>query len=218
MKNTLILLLLSAGALYAQVPHIDYMMADEAKSQLQIHGTFGPDHTGNALIEGVPCSIRFWSDTMVICDLPDSGAGSGGHVTVEQMSGTSNTRMLSIFVMTIENPFFYVGYQSNIGTIFGPGAGQTIWNVNWRADIASRPKNVSSLVQFEISKSSKGTWKLLTYPNVELCSSDSLHFSDSSIALFGQLDLIKFKVIFMLTRMQSYPDNGVVIPNSAIPY
>src|SRR5258708_273132 len=110
MKYTVLLFLLFTSALRAQVPHIDYMIADEAKSQLQIHGTFGPDHTGGASIEGVSCSVRYWSDTMVICDLPDSGAGSGGHVIVQQMSGTSNARMLSIFEATIENPQYY--YQA----------------------------------------------------------------------------------------------------------
>jgi len=202
----ILILLLTSTALRAQVPHIDYMIADEAKSQLQIHGTFGPDHTGGATIEGVPCSVRFWSDTMVICDLPDSGAGSGGHVIVQQMSGTSNARMLSIFKMTILSPLYY--YQA--GTIpYFIGDGSTTWNLNWRADIYKRPKNISQIIPFEISKSSLGEWVKtegnLPYPDIKLSWSDSIHISDTTITLFGELDLLNFKIIFKPTQIQSTP-------------
>jgi len=192
MKYIPILLMLSASALRAQIPHIDYMMADEAKSQLQIHGAFTSDTTGFVTIENIKQIVRSWSDTLIICDLPDSGAGSGGHVTVSQMSGVSNVRMLSIFRFTIANPLFGVFVNSD---------------TSWRADIETRPYNISTLVQFEIAKSSTGEWmrSLPNYRDTLLLWSDSSHFSNITITLFGTLDLKRFNVIFSPTKMQSLP-------------
>ncbi|MFI5264448.1 MAG: hypothetical protein ACHQM6_08035 [Candidatus Kapaibacterium sp.] len=219
MKLILILLLTSA-ALRAQVPHIDYMMADEAKSQLQIHGTFGPDHTGSATIEGIPCSVRFWSDTMVICDLPDSGAGSGGHVIVQQMSGTSNARMLSIFRMTFFDRVWHFDPNPYIGGFMHML--DCDWIINWREDIAVKPP-IS--IPFEISKSSHGEVHHTGNANGRdaiLPWSDSIKLADSSISLKGTLDLqkylIKFGTALMKTDYWSYDNTLVTYQPLVIPF
>ncbi len=205
MKLSIILLLFSATFLRAQVPHIDYMMADEAKSQLQIHGTFGPDNTGFATIENTKQSVRFWSDTMVICDLPDSGAGSGGHVTVTQISGMSNVRMLSIFKMKMDTLF----WTRNIGPphnyVF---AGGLKWIVNWRMDIGMRLFPVS-IIPFEISKSSYGTYiPGLAFGGGLFPAVDSLTKIDSSVSLSGIVDLenyiIKFNTSTLMYKVFYY--------------
>lgn len=193
--------LIAARSICAQVPHIDYMIADEVKSQLQIHGTFGTDHTGRASIEGVPCSVRFWSDTMVICDLPDSGAGSGGHVIVTQMTGTSNARMLSIFKVNIDH-FYWHWLGNQFPPYFGVIFGQR-WIVNWRADIEDRNENKPHLISFDASKSSYGTYitGISSVPEYLFPWSDTSVMSDSSISLSGTINLKKSLIEFNIARM-----------------
>src|ERR1043165_581610 len=93
-------ILFCASPLLAQQPTISYLMCDEAKSQLQIRGSFGTD-SGSVTIEDTTLGIVSWSDSLIICDLPDSGKGVGGNVRVRTVSGVSNTRTLSIFSMMV---------------------------------------------------------------------------------------------------------------------
>src|SRR5579872_1976664 len=147
-----VILLLFATALRAQVPHIDYMMADEAKSQLQIHGTFSSDTTGFVTIENTKQTVRSWSDTLIICDLPDSGDGSGGHVTVTQGSSVSNVRMLSIFRIGVDNfDWYWDGHIPSMAQYYAIIGRR--WIVNWRADIGGRATSFLHQIPFEISKS-----------------------------------------------------------------
>jgi len=178
-----ILLLLSATALRAQVPHIDYMMADEAKSQLQIHGIFSSDTTGFVTIENIKQTVRSWSDTLIICDLPDSGAGSGGHVAVTQMSGTSNARMLSIFVMGIRRDLY--ADDILLGTC-------EWYDVIWRLEIDN-----FSQQNFENSKISWGTYYDPKYSNKYQLLSGALSGSVKN-------SVLSFSEIAMLARPNAY--------------
>ncbi|MEI8134285.1 MAG: hypothetical protein WCH46_04285 [bacterium] len=111
--------LLCANSSFAQPPTISYMMCDEAKSQLQIHGSFGSD-SGSVSIEDTTLGIVAWSDSLIICSLPDSGRGAGGHVVVENGSGKSDVRVLSIFQLFLLR-VIEATYQD--------------WIVSWRLDI-----------------------------------------------------------------------------------
>jgi hypothetical protein len=77
-------------------------MCDEAKSQLQIRGSFGLD-SGSVMIEDTTLGIVSWSDSLIICSLPDSGKGAGGRVLLQTIHGISNKRMLSIFSVNIHH-------------------------------------------------------------------------------------------------------------------
>jgi hypothetical protein len=203
----ILILLLTTGTIRAQVPHIDYMIADEAKSQLQIHGTFGPDHTGFVTIENTKQTVRSWSDTMLICDLPDSGAGSGGHVIVQQIGVASNVRILSIFQTTIIHDTFID---------HGPGLPLEIfellnWYVNWRVDINSRNHSNISTIPFEISKSSFGSSTYLGYSISDRKPwTDSSNIRDGSISLSGSVDISNHKVIFD-TAFFIFADTDLVV-------
>src|SRR5579872_3794142 len=96
MKLLIFFLVLCANPLYAQQPTISYLMCDEAKSQLQIRGSFGVD-SGSVSIEDTTLGIVSWSDSLIICSLPDIGKGAGGGVVVKSTKGVSNKRILSIF-------------------------------------------------------------------------------------------------------------------------
>src|SRR2546421_12149172 len=86
--------------LLAQQPSISYLMCDEAKSQLQIRGSFGID-SGSVTIEDTTLGIVSWSDSLIICNLPDSGKGAGGHVEVQTVKGVTNKKALRIFSLSI---------------------------------------------------------------------------------------------------------------------
>ncbi len=194
-----------ASPLFAQAPSISYMMADEAKSQLQIHGSFG-NTPGTVTIEDTTLGIASWSDSLIICSLPDSGQGAGGGVVVQTAMGKSNKRMLSIFSMVIDRTESdYEGVNGYVHSL------DVRWKINWRADINYR--GITSQFSFEISKTSYG---LITYVysskrDAQYPSLDSANKSDSSITLKGIMDL-KFHIIhFSLISLYSPDFNGHIV-------
>lgn len=201
MKYTiLIALALLASPLVAQQPSISYLMCDEAKSQLQIRGSFGID-SGRVSIEDTTLGIVSWSDSLIICNLPDSGTGAGGGVIVKTINGTSNKRILSIFRMTLSHTEWqYYG---------APGYQHTLdvrWNLNWRCDILGRDVNLSQVIPFEISKSSTGAIMYFANPfdpNVIYPWIDSSNLNDSSISLKGVIDLQNQLVSFYPAQIRS---------------
>src|SRR3989440_4082851 len=125
--------------LLAQQPSISYLMCDEAKSQLQIHGSFGID-SGSVSIEDTTLGIVSWSDSLIICNLPDSGKGAGGQVVIVNKNGESNRRMLSIFNIAVLHSDWYAGNGS-----YNP-KGFFTWNISWRMDLRNDRKD--SIVRF----------------------------------------------------------------------
>ncbi|MFI5264726.1 MAG: hypothetical protein ACHQM6_09445, partial [Candidatus Kapaibacterium sp.] len=160
------LLFFWTSSLFAQQPSISYLMCDEAKSQLQIHGSFGID-SGSVSIEDTTLGIASWSDSLIICNLPDSGKGAGGHVAVKTKKGVSNTRVLSIFYVTMDYSVLVTLYN---GPLY-------VWFLNWRMDIGSRTTN-NIYLPFEISKISFGQYE---YSPPNLPWADSSFIKDSSI-------------------------------------
>src|SRR5579872_5606264 len=155
MKLLIFFLVLCANPLYAQQPSISYLMCDEAKSQLQIRGSFGVN-SGSVTIEDTTLGIVSWSDSLIICSLPDSGKGAGGHVEVKTVKGVSNERALSIFSAKVD--YLYWGWSA----ISPPhdwfcAAGQR-WSISWRADIGFRTNKFAQVIPFEISKKSFGNY------------------------------------------------------------
>ena len=125
--------------LLAQQPSISYLMCDEAKSQLQIHGSFGTD-SGSVSIEDTTLGIVSWSDSLIIASLPDSGKGAGGDVVVQTVNGVSNKRVFSIFSMMVD--YLYWGWNAiNPPHDWFFAVGQR-WSINWRADIGTRGTNI----------------------------------------------------------------------------
>jgi hypothetical protein len=155
------------------------MQADEAKSQLQIHGHFTSDRTGAVKIEDTVVSVRSWSDTLLICDLPDNGKGSGGHVQVSQMQGESNVRLLSIFQLHIISNVFV--YEGKLGWEL---IGANVWNNVWRIDLGKSIYR-DSVVRFELSKSSSFAFDQ-AYPTHWI---DSSHDSNYTFSFFGSVNL-----------------------------
>jgi hypothetical protein len=176
------ILLLCANPLFAQQPTISYLMCDEAKSQLQIHGSFGVD-SGSVSIEDTTLGIVSWSDSLIICNLPDSGKGAGGNVVVQTAKGVSNKRVLSIFQLDIYDG--RVGYESNGYVVI---LGEYEWYCNWRADISTRPSGIKPSFSFEISKTSFGT-AAATPTGMLLHWRDSSLLGDTSISVKGTLDI-----------------------------
>jgi hypothetical protein len=197
-------ILFCASPLLAQQPSVSYLIADEAKSQMQIHGAFGID-SGSVSIEDTTLGIVSWSDSLIICNLPDSGKGAGGHVEVQTIHGVSNKRMLSIFSAMLD--YLYWGWNGYPHDWF-LAEGQR-WNLNWRADIGLRHKNLLNHILFEISKSSYGNYIPVPYlpgrnfqpPDCRFPWRDSLATTDSSISLKGYIDLSTFNIKFDTLRM-----------------
>lgn len=178
----LIVLALLANPLLAQQPSISYLMCDEAKSQLQIHGSFGID-SGSVSIEDTTLGIVSWSDSLIICDLPDSGKGAGGGVVVHTVKGISNLGILSIVNVTISRDIYY--YSS------GPtwyGWGSYVWKVSWRADIKSHHSSRAMIYSFEASKISKASCSDVGIHPV-FWRDSSLSEKDSSFSAYGAIDL-----------------------------
>src|SRR6185436_5811716 len=120
-------------------------MCDEEKSQLQIRGSFGVD-SGSVSIEDTTLGIVSWSDSLIICDLPDSGKGAGGGVIVQTIKGQSSKRMLSIFSLNIDHPFWWLDHGSGQGKWYF--IYHRIWEVSWRTDISTRPINIEQTIKF----------------------------------------------------------------------
>ena len=175
---SILTIFLFAIPLLAQQPSISYLMADEAKSQLQIHGSFGID-SGSVSIEDTTLGIVSWSDSLIICSLPDSGKGAGGHVEVETRNGVSNVGILSIVKVNVSRKIFY----------FSSGDFHDLWNytwkLNWRAALENPPSSQIMIYPFEVSKSSKA----FNYTDQINWRDSSILTKDSSFSIFGIMDL-----------------------------
>jgi hypothetical protein len=172
-------IILCACPLLAQQPTIFYLMCDEAKSQLQIRGSFGVD-SGSVTIEDTTLGIISWSDSLIICSLPDSGKGVGGHVVVKTVKGVSNARALSIIYLEI---VYELQQQESNG--YWVTIGGLEWHFNFRADITSRTSHFSSSFPFEASKISYGTID----GGHHIPWNDSSNFKDTGISVSGTVDL-----------------------------
>jgi hypothetical protein len=205
----LFLLIFSASSLLAQQPSISYLMCDEAKSQLQIRGAFGTD-SGIVMIEDTTLGIVSWSDSLIICSLPDSGKGAGGGVIVQTVKGLSNEKALSIIGMTLD---YYYWEWTNLGP--GKGYGYLIaisekWGISWRADITLRKINPLNHFPFEISKNS--SMKFVAghepvYDDRVFSWTDSNNISDSTISVRGKIDLEHNQIILdtIVMKFNLYP-------------
>jgi hypothetical protein len=196
-------------------------MCDEAKSQLQIHGSFGID-SGSVSIVDTTLGVLSWSDSLIICNLPDSGKGAGGYVGVQTIHGVSNNRMLSIFKVMID--YLYWGWNGTSPPHdWFLGEGQR-WNMNWRADIGLRQMNSPHIIPFEISKGSYGNYIPVPYlpgrnfqpPDCLFPWRDSLAATDSSISLKGYIDLSVFKITFDSLKM-NYARLAQFFPGRYVP-
>lgn len=204
MKYTiLIALALLASPLFAQQPSISYLMCDEAKSQLQIHGSFGID-SGSVSIEDTTLGIVSWSDSLIICNLPDSSKGAGGHVEVQSKNGVSNKRVLSIFSLAVDHPIWSWDQGQLKWEIFYTRS----WIISWRMDIALRTSAVDTLVRFEASKASFALFNGIRWPFY-----DTSVFFDHGVTFWGIVDLKKYRINFGQEKFKyaadkSFPDSA----------
>jgi hypothetical protein len=172
-------------------------MADEAKSQLQIHGSFGID-SGTVSIEDTTLAIISWSDSLILASLPDSGKGAGGNVIVQTLKGVSNKRVLSIIFMHIDYSKFVLE-SGNYWKMISDNS----WHCNWRTDIGPRQADLNSPFLFEISKSSYGDYFDYqgNYNKAAIPWADSSLLHDTCISVSGLMDLsaheINLKKIYM---------------------
>ncbi|MBS1902797.1 MAG: hypothetical protein JSS75_03760 [Bacteroidetes bacterium] len=140
------ILLMHSGIVFAQPPRISYLQVDEAQSHLWIVGSFG-DTPGVVRIEDSVLGTVSWSDTLVVCNIRDSGMYSSGLVSVSNGTGQPDTRMLSAFHLYINSQQFAmtspgIGFQN---------VGETVWGCSWRTDL-SAATGPRSVIPFEISK------------------------------------------------------------------
>ena len=162
---------------------------------MQIRGSFGID-SGSVSIEDTTLGIVSWSDSLIICNLPDSGKGAGGHVIVQTKNGVSNRRVLSIFSMMIDHLFWnFLTSDFKYHFLFGER-----WHINWRIDIEER---LQQQIPFEISKSSFGTYvDGMGWTNSSVIPwTDSANLQDSSISLSGSIDITHYRIKFNSARM-----------------
>jgi hypothetical protein len=181
-----LVVLFSAIPLFAQQPTISYLMCDEAKSQLQIRGSFGVD-SGSVSIEDTTLGIVSWSDSLIICSLPDIGKGAGGGVVVKSTKGISNKRILSIFSIDYYHQSFR-WVPNSFGGLWNTDVDYH-WIVNWRMDIEFRKDN--NQIRFEASKSSYifELPKTFHYYDTSVFFNQGFNFS-------GNIDLTNFMIIF----------------------
>ncbi len=185
-------------------------MCDEAKSQLQIHGSFGID-SGSVLIEDTTLDIASWSNSLIICNLPDRGKGAGGSVMVENTIGKSNVHFLSIVSLTIDDLLFH--HESDpVWQLTSSWS----WRCNWRADLLQDNKNEHTIFPFELSKRSSGIAVNLIY-DYSPTWTDSTLLKDSCISVSGTIDVNKQE--FSLTKIfmgKSAHTLAIIIPSKLI--
>jgi hypothetical protein len=190
---------------------IDHLAVDEAQDRLLIYGTFSST-AGFVTIDSAGASILSWTDTLIACELLDTGRGSGGDVFVEDLSGRSIPRVLSIVRLKISFPLFITVTRSHSEDHYFRE--NRIWNVSWRVDIKHRNNNADSVVVFEISKRSFGYRGYPTAPII-LPWADTSLLTDSCISLGGKLNLSSGKIIFGAAKLRSQPR---YLPDTIITY
>jgi hypothetical protein len=186
MKYTTFILaiLFCASPLFAQQPSISYLMCDEAKNQLQIRGSFGID-SGSVTIEDTTLGIVSWSDSLIICNLPDTGKGAGGNVIVKTIGGISSKKLLSIISITmLYSDEFYRGVQG----YYGP---DWVWYLNWRIDLIKDLQHKNN-IYFEANRTSFCKF-FNSSPNFPWRDS-SLSYRDSSMMAKGFIDISASKI------------------------
>ncbi|MBS1902590.1 MAG: hypothetical protein JSS75_02695 [Bacteroidetes bacterium] len=196
MKPALIILLFltTPGPLVAQQPTITKLVADEAKSLLQIRGQFGTV-TGSVLIADTTLDVVSWSDSLIVCNLPDSGRGAGGNVTVKTQDAISNERFLSVFKLDVFHSDWYFANGGN-----NP-KGYFSWSIAFRADIGSYLGS-DSLQVFEASKVSYGSaLDPITSESRKVNWEDTAAHQTSGIAVSGVLNKYS-RTIKLIAGMQ----------------
>ncbi len=181
------LFILVCASLRAQAPVIDYLQVDEAKSQLWVIGKFGVD-SGSVAIEDTTLRIVSWSDTMIVCGLPDSGIGAAGVVRVIVPNGKSNDRILSLIHLNIflerDAMDFHTGWT---------GLNGYYWDCAFRIDLNTRPHQLSQRLPFEASKASHGVNQTRSFD--KLLWTDSSSLKDSTVSVSGTVDLTTNEII-----------------------
>jgi hypothetical protein len=158
-KYVIIVFLLFAGASYGQAPRIDSMFVDESKGQLHVYGSFGMAK-GKLAVDTVQLSISSWSDTLIICEIPDSGKGSGGVVITENSFGKSAPILLTKWDLAID----WVDIWNHTGSNgFSPtqisDAQQIFWNIFFRTSIDSN-LNRKAIYVLNCQRISNGFWSI----------------------------------------------------------
>jgi hypothetical protein len=70
-------------------PTIETMEVDEYTSTLSIYGSFGSEQ-GKVTVDGQGTAITQWSPGIILCAIPETGAGSAGDVIVSVRENKSN--------------------------------------------------------------------------------------------------------------------------------
>jgi hypothetical protein len=174
-KYFIILFLLSACASYGQIPRIDSMYVDEAKSELQIYGEFG-SLQGQVRVDTVEMSIQSWTDSILVAAIPRKGRGSAGPVVVGSRGYQSDKRMLSLWVYSSSQ-------DRSESHIDGISREHFDFGLSARADIHSRLRN---------SEFNSIDFQGIHYCTIDENSSlESTHYGNSSSSSF---DTVPFGV------------------------
>jgi hypothetical protein len=105
-------------------PSITFLEVDETASTLYVNGIFGSDQ-GQVTVDGVPAGISMWSDAMISCTIPKSGAGSAGDVIVSVRGHNSNAVQLTAWTGTVS---FNQPSVGSLGTSY-------IFHLHFRTDV-----------------------------------------------------------------------------------
>jgi hypothetical protein len=107
-------------------PTIHHVEVDERANELRLVGRFGT-RAGKVFVDSTERALRSWTDELVVCDLPASGAGSRGGVFVKVDEHRSNVRQITEWRMPIDYRWldqYHVGLRVD-GKL----------QLRWRADV-----------------------------------------------------------------------------------
>jgi len=145
-----------------------------------------------------------WSDTLIVCNLPDSGNGAGGNVIVQTTKGVNNKRALSIFSLGIDKLFWQL-FEKPPGLTWYELAFGTRWIVSWRIDISPRLGSLATSIPFEISKNSYGGFVRgngLVDLTEKFHWADTNTFTDSTYSLSGIINLKNNSIHFTFAKLR----------------
>lgn len=115
-----------SGATSILAPTIHHVEVDERANALRLVGRFGT-RAGKVFVDSTERALRSWTDELVVCDLPATGAGSRGGVYVKLDEHRSNVRQITEWRMPIDYRWldqYHVGLRVD-GRL----------QLRWRADV-----------------------------------------------------------------------------------
>lgn len=124
-------------------PSIRYVTIDEMEGLLTLTGEFGSDPSPKVTVGGTEVSLKQWSSSQIVANLPFDGPGSKGDAIVEVKGVKSNARQISDWPIPITYSWSDIGGYKGI-VVQGSGTAR------FRADVGGYRTKPAEKPQYKL--------------------------------------------------------------------